>query len=115
MDFFFKRNNVPCIYNIDTRQLTRRLANEGAFKAAIVNFGKDPQKLDNLKTQLDKWSGLENLDLATIVSTENNYFWNEGVWNKKGTVNMEEFDPTPFMEALNQYGLPWKVMDYGSQ
>ena len=39
----------------------------------------------------------------------------EGVWNKKGTVNMEEFDPTPFMEALNQYGLPWKVMDYGSQ
>jgi saccharopine dehydrogenase (NAD+, L-lysine-forming) len=20
---------------------------------------------------------------------------------------MEEFDPDPFMEALNQYGLPW--------
>ena len=75
LDFFFKQNNVPCIYNIDTRQLTRRLANEGAFNAAIVNFGKDSQKLDQLKIQLAKWSGLENLDLATIVSTEKNYFW----------------------------------------
>ena len=83
LDFFFKKNNIPCIYNIDTRQLTRRLANEGAFNAAIVNFGKDPQKLDNLKIQLDKWSGLENLDLATIVSTKKNYCWNEGIWNKK--------------------------------
>jgi len=83
LDFFFKQNNVPCIFNIDTRQLTRRLANEGAFNAAIVNFGKDPQKLDQLKIQLNKWSGLENLDLATIVSTEKNYLWNEGVWNKK--------------------------------
>ena len=83
LDFFFKQNNVPCIFNIDTRQLTRRLANKGAFNAAIVNFGKDPQKLDNLKTQLDKWSGLENLDLATIVSTKKNYFWNEGIWNNK--------------------------------
>ena len=83
LDFFFKQNNVPCIFNIDTRQLTRRLANKGAFNAAIVNFGKDPQKLDNLKIQLDKWSGLENLDLATIVSTEINYLWNQGIWNKK--------------------------------
>jgi len=83
INFFFKQNNVPCIYNIDTRQLTRSLANKGAFNAAIVNFGKDPQKLDQLKIQLNKWTGLENLDLATIVSTEKNYFWNEGVWNKK--------------------------------
>ena len=22
---------------------------------------------------------------------------------------MEEFDPDPFMEALNRYGLPWVV------
>ena len=32
-----------------------------------------------------------------------------GVWKKPGVFNVEEFDPDPFMEALNQYGLPWTV------
>ena len=31
-----------------------------------------------------------------------------GKWNKPGVHNMEEFDPDPFMDALNKWGLPWK-------
>ena len=31
-----------------------------------------------------------------------------GKWNKPGVYNVEEFDPDPFMEALNKWGLPWK-------
>ena len=30
-----------------------------------------------------------------------------GKWKKPGVYNIEEFDPDPFMEALNKYGLPW--------
>ena len=30
-------------------------------------------------------------------------------WDKKGVYNIEEFDPDPFMEALNKWGLPWIV------
>lgn len=30
-----------------------------------------------------------------------------GKWKKPGVFNIEEFDPDPFMEALNEYGLPW--------
>lgn len=30
------------------------------------------------------------------------------VWNKPGVWNMEEFDPDPFMDALNKWGLPWQ-------
>lgn len=30
-----------------------------------------------------------------------------GKWKKTGVFNIEEFDPDPFMEALNEYGLPW--------
>ena len=33
----------------------------------------------------------------------------EGVWRKPGVFNVEEFDPDPYMEALNEYGLPWVV------
>ena len=31
-----------------------------------------------------------------------------GKWKKPGVYNVEEFDPDPFMKALNQWGLPWK-------
>lgn len=30
-----------------------------------------------------------------------------GKWQKPGVFNVEEFDPDPFMDALNTYGLPW--------
>ena len=30
-------------------------------------------------------------------------------WDKKGVFNIEEFDPDPFMEALNKWGLPGVV------
>ena len=32
----------------------------------------------------------------------------KGEWKKPGVYNIEEFNPDPFMEALNKYGLPWK-------
>ena len=31
-----------------------------------------------------------------------------GQWKKPGVFNVEEFDPDPFMDALNKWGLPWK-------
>ena len=31
-----------------------------------------------------------------------------GTWSGAGVYNIEEFDPDPFMEALNKWGLPWQ-------
>ena len=31
-----------------------------------------------------------------------------GTWKGPGVFNIEEFDPDPFMDALNKWGLPWK-------
>ena len=31
----------------------------------------------------------------------------DGTWRKPGVHNIEEFDPDPYMEALNKWGLPW--------
>ena len=33
----------------------------------------------------------------------------DGTWQKPGVWNVEEFDPDPFMDALNKWGLPWQV------
>lgn len=34
-----------------------------------------------------------------------------GQWKKAGVFNVEEFDPDPYMEALNKWGLPWVVCE----
>ncbi|MBP5200887.1 MAG: saccharopine dehydrogenase family protein [Schwartzia sp.] len=31
-----------------------------------------------------------------------------GTWKGPGVFNIEEFDPDPFMDALNRWGLPWQ-------
>lgn len=31
-----------------------------------------------------------------------------GLWDKPGVHNVEELNPDPFMEALNEFGLPWR-------
>ena len=35
----------------------------------------------------------------------------KGEWRRAGVWNMEQFDPDPFMAALNEYGLPWVVKE----
>lgn len=35
----------------------------------------------------------------------------EKKWRKAGVWNMEQLDPDPFLEDMNQYGLPWKVIE----
>jgi saccharopine dehydrogenase (NAD+, L-lysine-forming) len=35
-----------------------------------------------------------------------------GIWKGNGVFNMEQFDPDPFMDDLNKYGLPWQVMEW---
>ena len=32
-------------------------------------------------------------------------------WKSKGVYHMEQFDPDPFMDALNKHGLPWKAVE----
>ncbi|AFI84425.1 saccharopine dehydrogenase [Methylophaga nitratireducenticrescens] len=35
----------------------------------------------------------------------------ESKWKKPGVWNIEQFDPDPFMEDMNKYGLPWEVIE----
>jgi saccharopine dehydrogenase (NAD+, L-lysine-forming) len=32
-----------------------------------------------------------------------------GLWKGEGVFNREEFDPDPFMDRLNTYGLSWTL------
>ena len=34
-----------------------------------------------------------------------------GAWSGKGVFNIEEMDPDPFLKAVSDFGLPWKVVE----
>ncbi len=95
LNSFLKNNNIPAITGIDTRYLTRKLSLEGAKKAALIHFGENNQSLDDLQKQLKQWNGLENLDLATLVSTKKSYQWDHGLWKKD--IEKESFENFPIV------------------
>lgn len=35
----------------------------------------------------------------------------KGLWQGEGVFNIEQLDPDPFMDMLNQHGLPWQVKE----
>ena len=63
------------------------------IKRAIISVS-DKSKLkinsEEIKNQISNWSGLENLDLASEVTTSKPYSINESSWNFEKN-NFEDF------------------------
>ena len=87
LDVFLNHQNTPGISGIDTRYLTRKLSKNGAKKVALINFGDSEYDLQNLQKNLAEWGGLENLDLASVVSTKKQFIWDKGLWKKPNKQN----------------------------
>mgnify|MGYP007069521509 CR=1 FL=1 len=78
--------------------------NGTAFRQSKNFYSVD---INNLRS---KWIYPEQLN----ANIDNKVFmlpWD--LYNKALSIHMyvEEFDPDPYMEALNKWGLPWKVVE----
>lgn len=71
---YLKQHNIPGIYGIDTRQLTRKLRTVGAMNGAISSEILDPEQL---RQQLDLMPSMEGLNLVKEVTTADVYEWTE--------------------------------------
>lgn len=71
---YLKQHNIPGIYGIDTRALTRKLRTSGAMNGAISSEILDA---DQLRQQLDLIPSMEGLNLVKEVSTPTPYEWAE--------------------------------------
>ncbi|MGH1471531.1 MAG: glutamine-hydrolyzing carbamoyl-phosphate synthase small subunit [Cellvibrionaceae bacterium] len=82
LDEYLKKHNVVGIANIDTRKLTRILRDKGAQNGCIIaaDMGGDVDEKKALAAAKE-FPGLKGMDLAKVVSTKENYPWNEGVWS----------------------------------
>lgn len=82
---YLKKHQIPGIYGIDTRALTRKIRTLGAMNGAISTEILDPGELLRLVEQAPNMSGL---NLVREVSTKEVYEWSEP------TDQVWEFSPT---------------------
>lgn len=71
---YLKAKNIPGIYGIDTRSLTRKLRNYGAINGGVSTQVLDPERLLNLVQQAPDMNGL---NLVKEVTTNEVYEWTE--------------------------------------
>lgn len=76
-DEWLVANNLPGIYGVDTRAITRNIRDNGAPNGVIAVNYKGKFDIPALKKIASTWAGLEGMDLAKVVSCTKNYIWNE--------------------------------------
>lgn len=70
-------------------------------EVTIYNICSHEAAYDEVKSQAISYTtGVPAMIGAKMILTKQ--------WQGAGVFNMEQFDPEPFMEALNIHGLPWK-------
>jgi carbamoyl-phosphate synthase small subunit len=71
---YLKQHQIPGIYGIDTRALTRKIRSEGAMNGALSTEILDPAEL---LRQIQDAPKMQGLNLAQVVSTSEPYEWSE--------------------------------------
>ena len=76
------RHNILGISDIDTRKLTRILREKGAQNGCILTCedGDDTETINGALAKAAAFPGLKGMDLAKVVSTKEQYVWEEGTW-----------------------------------
>ena len=76
LDLWLKKNNIPGLYNIDTRSITSFIRSKGAPRGCVNTLGKKGETTREKLNQITKWPGLNGLDLAKEVSCKKIFKWN---------------------------------------
>ena len=88
---FLRNGNAVAIADIDTRKLTRIIREKGAQAGCIVTG--DNASADDAQAAARAFPGLEGMDLARDVSTDEPYRWDEGsIWPQDGAESARRVD-----------------------
>lgn len=68
---YLVKNNVPCIYNVDTRAITRRIRDKGAMKGIIVTEDTPQEEIDRLLTQAIAMDVVSQVTTKEIYTMDN--------------------------------------------
>lgn len=76
---YMERHGIPGIAGIDTRALVRRIRDGGA-QVGVLSTDPAQQDADALVARAQADPGLDGLDYAAKVTTDQRYAWDEGRW-----------------------------------
>ena len=68
IDSWLKEKNVIGISNINTRDLTIKVRENGSIKAAIINGITKKMDIKNIVSKVNAWEGIVNTELAKSVT-----------------------------------------------
>jgi carbamoyl-phosphate synthase small subunit len=78
LDDYLRQRGVVGIAGLDTRRLTRILRDQGAQRGCIA--AGDALDADAAVDMARGFPGLQGMDLAQVVTTQQSYEWAEGTW-----------------------------------
>ena len=113
LDLWLKKNKIVGITGIDTRSLTNIIRDTGAPKGTISNNSKTKINIKKILIKTQKWSGLNNLDLAKVVTTKKNYIWNGYKTWKKDQGFIKNKKKSKHVVAID-YGIKKNILRYFS-
>ncbi|MGD1857474.1 MAG: glutamine-hydrolyzing carbamoyl-phosphate synthase small subunit [Leptolyngbyaceae cyanobacterium] len=107
---YLKQHNIPGIYGIDTRELTRKLRTAGAMNGAISSEILDPEQLHQ---QLDLIPNMEGLNLVKEVTTPAPYEWTEPTdtnWEFAADPHGLPAEDAPFTVVAIDFGIKRNIL-----
>jgi carbamoyl-phosphate synthase small subunit len=105
---YLKQHNIPGIYGIDTRSLTRKIRSIGAMNGAISTEILDPAQLHALVLQAPS---MEGLNLTQAVTTAQSYEWNEATTAHWEFSTETELDPQErFLVVAIDFGIKRNIL-----
>ncbi len=113
LDAWLKKNKIVGITGLDTRSLTNFIRDKGAPKGTISYSKKGKFNINKLTNTTIKWSGLKNLDLAEVVSTQKNYIW-KGLKTWKKEFGYKKNKKNSFHVVAIDYGIKKNILRYFS-
>ena len=113
LDAWLKKNKIVGITGLDTRSLTNFIRDKGAPKGTICYSKNGKFNINKLTNSTIKWSGLKNLDLAEVVSTQKNYTW-KGVKTWKKEFGYKRNYKNLYHVVAIDYGIKKNILRYFS-
>ena len=113
LDNWLKKNKIVGITGLDTRSLTNFIRDKGAPKGTISHIKNGKFNIKKLINLSIKWPGLNNLDLAKIVSTKKKYTW-QGFRTWKKEKGFEKNKKKTHKIIAIDYGIKKNILRYFS-
>ena len=104
---YLVESNIPAIWDIDTRQLTRLIRQKGAQSACLA-AGDDIDEAAAINLARE-FPGIKGMDLAKDVSITEKYDWSAGCWSLDKAYQQPEGD-SRFNVAVYDYGVKHNIL-----